>query len=58
MRWDPNIKMHVSCGTLAYVAPEVRDSNQVLKLFEHAAPGTVAKTREHFYKLITTEHPS
>mmetsp|Transcript_35365 Transcript_35365/g.75384 ORF Transcript_35365/g.75384 Transcript_35365/m.75384 type:complete len:556 (+) Transcript_35365:125-1792(+) len=21
--WDPNIKMHVSCGTLAYVAPEV-----------------------------------
>lgn len=23
MRWDPNIKMHVSCGTLAYVAPEV-----------------------------------
>ena len=22
-RWDPNIKMHVSCGTLAYVAPEV-----------------------------------
>lgn len=48
----------MSCGTLAYVAPEVRDSNQVLKLFEHAAPGTVAKTREHFYKLITTEHPS
>ena len=23
-RWDPNIKMHVSCGTLAYVAPEAR----------------------------------
>eukprot|EP00429_Kryptoperidinium_foliaceum_P015693 CAMPEP_0176037684 /NCGR_PEP_ID=MMETSP0120_2-20121206/18670_1 /TAXON_ID=160619 /ORGANISM="Kryptoperidinium foliaceum, Strain CCMP 1326" /LENGTH=613 /DNA_ID=CAMNT_0017371073 /DNA_START=121 /DNA_END=1960 /DNA_ORIENTATION=+ len=21
--WDPNIKMHISCGTLAYVAPEV-----------------------------------
>mmetsp|Transcript_25206 Transcript_25206/g.58705 ORF Transcript_25206/g.58705 Transcript_25206/m.58705 type:complete len:550 (-) Transcript_25206:161-1810(-) len=21
--WDPNIKMHVSCGTLSYVAPEV-----------------------------------
>jgi len=21
--WDPNIRMHVSCGTLAYVAPEV-----------------------------------
>jgi len=21
--WDPNIKMHVSCGTLAYIAPEV-----------------------------------
>jgi len=21
--WDPNIKMHMSCGTLSYVAPEV-----------------------------------
>eukprot|EP00927_Polykrikos_kofoidii_P039220 TRINITY_DN3364_c0_g2_i1.p1 TRINITY_DN3364_c0_g2~~TRINITY_DN3364_c0_g2_i1.p1 ORF type:complete len:537 (+),score=73.17 TRINITY_DN3364_c0_g2_i1:132-1742(+) len=21
--WDPNIKMHISCGTLSYVAPEV-----------------------------------
>lgn len=25
--WDPNLKMHVSCGTLAYVAPEVLDKN-------------------------------
>jgi len=25
--WDPNIKMHVSCGTLAYVAPEVLQKN-------------------------------
>lgn len=25
--WDPNIKMHVSCGTLAYVAPEVLDKS-------------------------------
>jgi len=23
--WDPNIKMQISCGTLAYVAPEVLD---------------------------------
>mmetsp|Transcript_40532 Transcript_40532/g.104902 ORF Transcript_40532/g.104902 Transcript_40532/m.104902 type:complete len:564 (+) Transcript_40532:144-1835(+) len=25
--WDPNIKMHVSCGTLSYVAPEVLEKN-------------------------------
>jgi len=25
--WDPNIKMHHSCGTLAYVAPEVLQKN-------------------------------
>jgi len=25
--WDPNIKMHVSCGTLSYVAPEVLDKS-------------------------------
>lgn len=25
--WDPNIKMHVSCGTLSYVAPEVLAKN-------------------------------
>lgn len=25
--WDPNIKMHVSCGTLSYVAPEVLEKS-------------------------------
>mmetsp|Transcript_64471 Transcript_64471/g.135282 ORF Transcript_64471/g.135282 Transcript_64471/m.135282 type:complete len:476 (+) Transcript_64471:814-2241(+) len=25
--WDPNLKMHVSCGTLSYVAPEVLQKN-------------------------------
>jgi len=25
--WEPNVKMHVSCGTLSYVAPEVLDKN-------------------------------
>merc|ERR1719253_1495711 len=25
--WDPNVKMHVSCGTLSYVAPEVLDKD-------------------------------
>jgi serine/threonine protein kinase len=25
--WEPNIKMHVSCGTLSYVAPEVLQKN-------------------------------
>lgn len=25
--WDPNIRMHVSCGTLSYVAPEVLKMN-------------------------------
>lgn len=25
--WDPNVKMHVSCGTLSYVAPEVLERN-------------------------------
>jgi len=25
--WDPNIKMHVSCGTFSYVAPEVLEKS-------------------------------
>jgi len=25
--WDPNVKMHASCGTLAYVAPEVLEKS-------------------------------
>jgi len=25
--WDPNVKMHVSCGTLSYVAPEVLEKD-------------------------------
>lgn len=25
--WEPNIKMHVSCGTLSYVAPEVLEKS-------------------------------
>jgi len=25
--WDPNIKMHMSCGTLSYVAPEVLEKS-------------------------------
>merc|ERR1719433_1595447 len=25
--WDPNVKMHLSCGTLSYVAPEVLEKN-------------------------------
>jgi len=29
--WAPNTKMHLSCGTLAYVAPEVLDQNYTSK---------------------------
>mmetsp|Transcript_51788 Transcript_51788/g.152619 ORF Transcript_51788/g.152619 Transcript_51788/m.152619 type:complete len:543 (-) Transcript_51788:97-1725(-) len=29
--WDPNLKMHVSCGTLSYVAPEVLEKNYTQK---------------------------
>jgi len=29
--WDPNIKMHVSCGTLSYVAPEVLEKSYTSK---------------------------
>mmetsp|Transcript_37334 Transcript_37334/g.79325 ORF Transcript_37334/g.79325 Transcript_37334/m.79325 type:complete len:550 (-) Transcript_37334:58-1707(-) len=29
--WDPNIKMKVSCGTLAYVAPEVLQKNYTIQ---------------------------
>lgn len=29
--WDPNLKMHVSCGTLSYVAPEVLEKSYTSK---------------------------
>ena len=59
--------MHVSCGTLAYVAPEVLDPNpqsfaQIVNDFEiiwtRSIRNCLAKTRGHFYKLSRTEHPS